>query len=325
MGAGWIIIMLAAVIVIIHSDQASALTRDEINLIEDQIRDAEKNIILWDEKIKEQRQIITEKENSVTDLKETLRQIKDKLNDSWTAYLDVENAEKNLQTAERELTAEQRKLTTLINERSNFFKFIRENKILPEAEPVRPASQVKLLGIQLSKSCEMIQDCLSYNDLLFLDSSDQRISGKLITENGITKRGPSPYLNSWRAYDNDNSTRIVIDPPKGMADKIKMINIHYNFGVYFKAGDYTINNQTRTWSEGRYIDNCTTAYVNSDLKLLQDTITYMQSGCTITEYQEDKSEITPLSNIDLTTSPNWQAEQKLKQDKIKCKGLCFEY
>lgn len=325
MGAGWIIIVLAAVIVIIHSDQASALTRDEINQIEDQIRNAEKNIILWDEKIKQQRQTITEKEDNVTNLKETLRQVKEKLNDSWTAYLDVKTAETNLQTAERELATQQRQLTILINERSNFFKFIRENQLVPEAEPVKPASQVKLLGIQLSKSCEMIPDCLSYNDLLFLDSSDQRISGKLITENGTTKRGSSPYLNSWRTYDNDETTRIFIDPPKGMADKIKMINIHYNFGIYFKPGDFTINNQTRTWSEGRYIDNCSIAYINSDLKLLQDTISYMQSGCTVTEYQEERQEIIPLSNIDLTTSPNWQAEQKLKQDKIRCKGLCFEY
>lgn len=326
MGAGWIIMIVAVLVVVIQSDQASALTREEMDQLDDSIAQVKKNILSWDDKIEEQKKIISQKDKHIDELKEILRGIKSKLNDSWTAYVDVDNAEKNLEKGIAELSTEKEHLTKLINERSVFYRFIRENISFLDEEPIEKIqSKIKLLGIQISKSCLMLSNCLSYNDIIHFDSSDQNISGKFINVNGKTERDVSPYKQSWRIYDTDDTTRIIVDPPQGMADKISMITIYNNFGIYFKPGDFTINNHTRTWSEGRYVENCSSAFINSDLNLLNDTIVYMQSGCETTSYNEDKQEIIIPSSIDITTSPNWQAQEKLKQDLIKCKGLCFEY
>ena len=166
--------------------------------------------------------------------------------------------------------------------------------------------------------------CVGYDLLRQLDSSNEDISGGWIVEDGYTKRDVSVLEKSWRWYDTDDNIRIIVDPPTGMTERIKMITLTNNFDTYFTPSDMKLENNTRTWHEGRYVDKCRTAIidVNNWLMLLPDTIHYLRTNCEVTGYDELKSENMTLSNIDITTSPNYQAELKLIADKERCKVKC---
>jgi len=300
--------------------------RQVINNKENQLEAANDRILELNKLLETQRDLINEKDNLINTAKENLREIKKVSLESWDNLLELRNSENKLNESLNNLRESKDKLSVYLSEKSGLISLIKtlekelniDKSNLAGSTPKE--SKIKLLGVEISRSCDMIESCLKYSDLISLDTSNQIISGQFVDN----KRQPSPYVKSWRFYDLDNSTRLFVDPPLGMVDKIPMITITNHLPIYFKSGDLTINNNTRTYSEGRYIDNCQNALITSDMDLLLDTIEFMRGGC-VGELQEDKVEILPQTQIDITTSPNWQAEQKLKENIAKCRGLCFEY
>ena len=126
-----------------------------------------------------------------------------------------------------------------------------------------------------------------------LDSSNKDVSGHFIEIDGDMRRELPKLAESWRWYDNDDSIRIIVDPPNGMADKIKMITLTNNMDVYFTNDDMVLSNYTMTYNQDRFVENCRTAVINAEKwqSLLPDTIHYLRSGCTITAFDEVKTEI----------------------------------
>lgn len=199
--------------------------------------------------------------------------------------------------------------------------------------------------------------CPSYQDLLVLDNSIYEFSGEFVTDkNGFFHRGDPPVGNSWRLYDFDDTPRMFVDPPVGMTTRVKLITIVPNFDNFFILGDnvqhqtfemvektititygdqikektFMIRNQTQEWGRiiyhDRYVENCDSAYINAeDWKfILVDTINYIRNGCdpAFTEFINKEIIIPELTEIDITTSPNWQYSQWLKDIKKNCKILC---
>ena len=199
--------------------------------------------------------------------------------------------------------------------------------------------------------------CPSYRDLLILDNSIYKFSGNFTTdENGFFHRVDPVIDNSWRLYDFDDTPRMFVDPPSGMSSRVKLITIHPNFDTYMIRGDNVqlqqykiidveitkylgnlskteiiqVRNQTqeaaRIIYHDRYVENCNSAVIDAaDWKLiLADTINYLRNNCNeaFTEFDPREVIIDIKTEIDITTSPNWQHKQWLDRMKETCKVLC---
>ena len=187
--------------------------------------------------------------------------------------------------------------------------------------------------------------CPSYKQLRYLDSSKTEISGQFNVTDGFYHRMPPIYKESWRYYDHDSTQRIIVDPPLGMSDRYPLILIESNFDIFLQAESksmkqqFIVTNNTKSsdaWGKNstyyglkkmlppisnigervyfhdRWVDaGCKNAIINSDngTKLLLDTIKYMQSGCTETEFDNT---IKVVKNY---TEQHVETSQKFKHDK----------
>ena len=282
---------------------------------------------------------------------------------SWGALEKIPDQLIEVEYALEKLIESRDILHQLYQERSDQIKAERlererveaEKKILKVEVVPTMTGLTNLIGIDLSRTCEISQDCINYSDLIYLDSSNTEVSGKFIqTSNDI--RRDKPQLNeSWRWYDLDDQYRIIVDPPVGMAERIKMITITPKLDNYILKDDmfngtittsinmtkyageprefnYTIYNNTepgRVVFHDRYIDNCGDAMISSInwKNLLNDTITLLRNDCdpNYTEFEDREFIPTILTEIDITTSPHWQFTQWLNESIEKCRTLCFEY
>ena len=197
------------------------------------------------------------------------------------------------------------------------------------------------VGIVLSQTCvTMLKNnvsttCPTYEDLLSLDNSNRFYSGEFFTdENGFFKRGLPNFQNSWRFYDHTSEWLVFVDPPPGMAERIKTITIHPSFDVYFDRADKIIFIEKTTKSKNvfdciqelpnkwngttciryatvetvtqtpariiyhdRYVDDrCKQSTINADKynELLADTIFYLRNGCAPESTSFNHTEIVPI-------------------------------
>lgn len=269
-------------------------------------------------------------------------ELEEKANIDWDALAGLKDAKILADSANEELKK-------LLEEKNIFEDEIKEiakeiqtitDEIQSEVELLSQSKaedleKTKLVGVRISDTCmKLIRNnfttaCPSYDDLLGIDSSNQYVSGYFIVEDdGFLHRMEPKYKNSWKWYEHDEKIRIIIDPPSGMAEKIPMITIENNFGVYFRADDFRINDESvRKYNQHRYISNCYEAILSADIwqKALADTINMLQTGCRITEIQETFTEELPKTEIDITTSPNWHYKQWLSEAKNSCKTICKQY
>ena len=333
----WIIALSFLILAIyMATTPAFAVERSDIDSNKNEIKTLEDNNITLKENAQTKRDEIVEQEDIISTLKDTLREVKRLAGDSWDAVLDIRGAEDNLNDGIDSMNSMRNELLSILNEQSDNTRKILQLKdqISNDERSIKTKvildDLTKLIGVDISKSCETMlknnftSSCVGYDLLRQLDSSNESISGGWIVEDGYTKRDVSVLEKSWRWYDTDDNIRIIVDPPTGMTERIKMITLTNNFDTYFTPSDMKLENNTRTWHEGRYVDKCRTAIidVNNWLMLLPDTIHYLRTNCEVTGYDELKSENMTLSNIDITTSPNYQAELKLIADKERCKVKC---
>lgn len=274
---------------------------------------------------------------------------KKQMDDAKTAY---SQARDNLSSMLTDRSNDIRELRELEKNVSDNFELLETEAIQKNSR------LTKLVGIQLSNSCiTMIQNnitssCPTYDDLVKYDSSNTYVSGQFIRDNstGFLHRENPQYKDSWRWYDDDPEIRLIVDPPQGMDSRIKMITIQPNFDTYIVNGEETIPsefeyidveiektlgnqtkvrtvqvlNQTQDFAmvlyHDRYVDRCNKAIINADnwKFLLGDTITYLRSGCSETEFDE-REIIQPVkTEIDISTSPSYQYQTWLKNVLDNC-------
>lgn len=337
-GSNVILLIFAVLLVALYPDTADALTRSDLDKLQVQIKAVQKSITITEDNIISQKDIIEKNEKLVTEYKELFRQAKAAIGDSWDSLKFIDEAELNLTNAEKNLKESKDKLVKYLNEKSGFIKTLTalQDKLEKDKVQLRIENRydyshlVKLVGVQLSKNCiTMIEnnipsDCPDPKDLVQLDSSITYYSGEF-NEDGF--REPSKFAKSWRAYDTDDQVRLIWDPPQGMADRIKMITIESSLDAYFSPTDFKLNNSTRTWSETVYIDNCNDGIISSVnwKHNLPVVISELRQGCINGLDEFDKSEVLPFTELDIAQTASWKYKIKMEQDKIRCKGLCFEY
>ncbi len=274
------------------------------------------------------------------------------------AEIKINNAVLEIQNARRSLIDKLNEISGFEKTIKELNKLLLKNE---QTIPINNQTLYKKLGINLSNSCIiMIKNnfttpCPTYNDLLILDNSLPEFSGNFIRDNdGFFHREDPNYINSWRMYDFDSTPRMFVDPPSGMNSRVKLITIVPNFDNFFIKGDktqlqqfeminvtqagnsttkainYSYQNQTQDFGRiiyhDRYVDNCRTAVIDAEdwELILVDTINYLRNGCLpeFTEFDNKEIIIDELTEIDITTSPNYQAKWKLEADMERCKVKC---
>jgi hypothetical protein len=306
-------------------------------------------------------QDILQYNDDIVAARDNLKAVKKAAGESWDAVLDIKEAEKLFQEAKDNYQNARDSLFELLGEKSDLIKIIKTQIKESKIKKFDSSNLVKRIGINLSNMCETMlknnftTNCPTYKDMITLDSSDRNISGKFTTDDdGFFHRLDPIQNNSWKLYDFDETIRIFVDPPDNMLDRVRLITIMPNFDNYFVAGDLTISDQytlinvvqdgnatskavnysylnktqdfSRVIYHDRYIDNCRSAVINAAVwkAILPDTINFMRNDCDPKHTQfEEREVITPnYTSIDITTSPNYQAQWKLEEDMERCKVLC---
>lgn len=352
----WIIILsliLLGIYFVLPYD-AHAISRAELNQLDDDVQ-------TWKEKIQDKTTEIEEKQKQIKLQEDEISKIKDEIRDKrqernnppedkseWDIIKEISEIESELKEAEDLYEAHRIDLGNLIDQRSTLIRELDQKEFdFNNAELDRPPSLSHLdkkIGVILSKTCiTMITNninstCPTYKDLVQLDSSRTEITGKFTTEDGFFHRGDPSVKNPWRYFDNDETIRVFVDPPAGMIERVKLIEIHPNFDTYFLQNDMTVHDKFEyvdvkingtAWSKARtvqslnqtsefarvvyhdrYIDDCKHATINADIwkDLVADTIHLMRNGCdpSFSSYNEREVIAPDYTEIDITTSPNWQ-------------------
>lgn len=291
------------------------LTKQEIIALEEEIIDLQLIIDTKLSNIKTQNEIIQKEERKVAAAQE-------KVQEEWGAA-PVNTTQLKLEyTKLKNLTDE---LEILLSQKDLILKNINTKKLLQEIK----VHDAKLIGVRLSDNCIIMaklgnSTCPTYEDLVHLDSSNQEISGEFSLHDGWFHRESSQFTDSFRFYDTEDTIRIIVDPHWEISNRIKMITIESDFGLFTDAYDRKLVDGYRVMQQGRVIENCYTANISSDnyKLLLPDTIFTFRNGCSAAEISDKLYFNMPSTIIDKSTSPNIQHQEWLKEAIQNCKELC---
>lgn len=156
-------------------------------------------------------------------------------------------------------------------------------------------SKSHMIGIQLSQTCIRMQEqgipnhCLTYDELKPLDNTNPLFAG-LWTDKNYPHRMAPRASNFWIGQ---NTTWIVmVDPTADFSTRARMITVEDNNFAWFNPDDNnTRNNQTGDYlpistHQGRAVFSCSISTVAPNLWLVNDTLHYLESGCTKTNYND---------------------------------------
>lgn len=342
---------------VVHGD------REEIADLKDQRDTTKKTITTLTYEIITKKQTINNIENELDIEKNNLRELRKTNNDTWDSIELIYNKKSEIEQIKIELSDENKLLQLLITEKLNNQKNltslqneIKETEKLLEQENINTIQLSinntntnstnfdhnivqKNIGIILSNTCiQMIKNnlnnntCPTYEELLFLDSSNIVISGGFAYEDNMFQRMSNNFENGWKWYDTtfNDELRLFVDPPFNLQNRIPIIEITPNLETYTTFESRTIHDNQRIIFHDRYVkDNCKYAKIDSKvwLDLLPDTVNYLRYGCdgNYTTFNNTESIQLPITQIDITESPNWQEAQWFKESKILCKMICKEY
>lgn len=157
-------------------------------------------------------------------------------------------------------------------------------------------AQPILITVERSETCKLSITCLPLKDLIPLDTSNQKVSGKL-TDDGRTK---PLYKNHHATYQFSKEPFIICVECDGtFQDHSRKITIE-TLGkfTYIKQSDHTIVNNTFYDYSDRHIDGCRTATISSNLELLKDTIHVMGNDCKVpSKFTEQNKTVKPLTKL----------------------------
>ena len=160
-------------------------------------------------------------------------------------------------------------------------------------------SSAHRLGIQLSESCITMfkagfnDGCLNYLQIMKLhrDNTNGSFIEQWTNSSGYYHRVQTkiPYSVIY----NPSSWEIMVDPDTDFTARSKMIIVEPKDFTWVNPDD----NATNTYwlqHNSRYIQApCDGGLVASNLKLLNDTISYIMNGCTITSFNDTQQNFRP--------------------------------
>lgn len=180
------------------------------------------------------------------------------------------------------------------------------------------SAQPILVSVVRSDACEKSITCLPLSDLIPLDTTDQRISGKLYNDHRT-----KPYFkNHWEFYKFDKQQYVVcVGCDLGFQSRSKVITIESSPSFkYVLEKDSKIINNTFYEYNGRYIQDCQKATVSSDLSLIKDTIYIMGNDCKVpSKYSEKNTIAKPYTKLKICGN-ECQHQKFMKAAKEKSKS-----
>lgn len=188
------------------------------------------------------------------------------------------------------------------------------------AEPVK-------ISVVLSDACKKSDTCIDLKDLASLDTTDQKISGKLYQNaKGEFVRSKPAYKNHWEFYRYTNSSYVVcVGCDLGYVIHSKTITVESNSNFkYVLKADHVIINNTRYEYNGRFIDSCSSATVSSDIDLIRDTIQYLGNNCKVPSKYNEKTTITKPKTQHTDCSYACLNAKFFKDAKAKSKALLLD-
>jgi len=183
-----------------------------------------------------------------------------------------------------------------------------------------------IIGIQLSNTCiKMVQenqtnDCPSYYKLKGLDTTNQMMSGKFVFTNGYYHRLAPQTKNHYQMYKTDQ-TIIMLDPDY-MSTYLGKTILIVPQGFSYHSNLDNATNGTRTEYLEYVSPDCKQATISYNATILNNTISYLKSGCTTKSFVEKK--VIPLPaphKLDYNTAiSKYKAwlEQAKKQHSENC-------
>ena len=196
------------------------------------------------------------------------------------------------------------------------------------------SSKIDAIGISIEKTL-IISGKLTYLDLTYIDDSPKTIGYLSPDGRVVTPKQDNP---EWLRFQKSS---IIVDPPGKIANSIKMIHIVSNLDAYMTPDQMTVKENTtksikeykptqsvRLYSHTRSVDShCTVATITvKNWKLvLDDTIRYLQSGCTDTKIETIGKDIKPITKHDIPTSAKYKLDMfydAVKKDCTKKRNAC---
>ncbi len=298
--------------------------RDEISSHKKNIISLEKNVISLDSQVDAQKQLIIKNEKLYETAKDDEKTARKNINKSWTGVQEHNTSLDKVEKTKDTWIKSKEHLILLYKERSDVLKEIRSLEGLIDkldALP-RPNGETFLIGITLDNTCKLFiknnftSECPTFE---FLDT--------------LYPGSPCDYVDHSCIdyYRQIGGFHYFIDPPASVADRIKMIQIRYNFEEFHMQDErgYDDINHTINYQIGRYLDGCKTAYIGSDswLRYTGDTIYLLSKDCdpAYTNLGGFRSESISQTEHDITESYKWQLDEWIKESLEKCRMKCFEY
>lgn len=169
----------------------------------------------------------------------------------------------------------------------------------------------KLTVVEYSEVCQKMIDkniksnCPTVNELKKYDNTNQKISGKFITINGKTIR-EKPVISNHYLFYNATTVCIICKVDLNKKNLFNTIIIEPH-GFTWIEKDHIVKNDT-PWNSfsDRFMEGCHKATIGYSDILLNDTIRYIQSKCTITQFNGTRSHGIIQAPIDYEHAPQYQ-------------------
>ena len=158
--------------------------------------------------------------------------------------------------------------------------------------------KLPVLLISLSGTCETLvkqgsKDCPTIKDLMTYDTSNQYVSGKFVQVGDKFIRESPHVKNNWLVYSGSSKTVICVECT------FDILSSEQSQQIIINPHGFTYINKTAiaksswvSWSD-RYMQGCDIATIGYSKALLDDTISYMLSGCTKTSFNGTSNHIIP--------------------------------
>ena len=150
--------------------------------------------------------------------------------------------------------------------------------------------KIPIIFISYSQTCEnmikaKISGCLPLESIIPYDTSNQNIAGKFIKQGDQITRTKPQIKNFWLYYEQKKDRIVCIECVADITTLQESQNIILQ-PTDFIYIDKNANVTNGLWSSfnSRYMQGCDTATIANIPGLLQDTITYMLSNCTKTNF-----------------------------------------
>jgi len=186
--------------------------------------------------------------------------------------------------------------------------------------------KLNVISLDISRTCKMLKSvkCPTINDLIPYDTTNQKYIGMFV--DGHREKSPLKHPSVY--YLTTKDTIVCVACPFDIYIHSKQITVDMPF-IYKDNADRKMVNNTRYEYHNRYVDNCAYARVawmpelkvnDTTINLLDDTIQYLKSGCTKTDYNEKVTIKTKFTKHDISTSQAYKTQKWFEEAK-KLKGV----